>query len=62
MECREAIYVDESTIDFPIFLLFFLFSNFLNPEFPIFLRNRAAAHPASGNNRAARVTRFMYFG
>ena len=37
MGCREAIYVDESTIDFPIFLLFFLFSNFLNPEFQIFL-------------------------
>ena len=37
MGCREAIYVDESTIDFPIFLQFFLFSNFLNPEFQIFL-------------------------
>ena len=30
MRCREAIFVDESTIDFPIFLLFF------NKEFPIF--------------------------
>ena len=30
MGCREAIYVDESTIDFPIFLLFF------NTKFPIF--------------------------
>ena len=28
--CREAIYVEESTIDFPIFLLFF------NTKFPIF--------------------------
>ena len=37
MGCGDAIYVDESTIDFPIFLLFFLFSNFPNPEFPIFL-------------------------
>ena len=30
MGSREAIYVDESTIDFPIFLLFF------NTKFPIF--------------------------
>ena len=30
MRCREAIYVDEKTIDFPIFLLFF------NTKFPIF--------------------------
>ena len=30
MGCREAIFVDESTIDFPIFLLFF------NTKFPIF--------------------------
>ena len=35
-------FVDESTIDFPIFLLFFwdkvsYFSYFLNPEFPTFL-------------------------
>ena len=42
MGCREAIFVDKSTIDFPIFLLFFntkfpFFSYFLNPEFPIFL-------------------------
>ena len=45
MGCREAIFADESTIDFPIFLLFFntefpiiqYFSYFLNPEFPIFL-------------------------
>ena len=29
MGCREAIYVDESTIGFPIFLLFF------NTKFPI---------------------------
>ena len=33
MGCREAIYVDESTIDFPIFLVFFN-TNF--PMFPIF--------------------------
>ena len=36
MRCREAIYVDESTIDFPIFSYFliqsFLFSYFLNLE------------------------------
>ena len=45
MGCREAIFADESTIDFPIFLLFFntkfpifqYFSYFLNPEFLIFL-------------------------
>ena len=45
MGCREAIFADESTIDFAIFLLFFntkfpifqYFSYFLNPEFPIFL-------------------------
>ena len=42
MGCREAIFVDKSTIDFPIFLLFFntkfpFFSCFLYPEFPIFL-------------------------
>ena len=50
MGCREAIFVDKSTFDFPIFLLFFnakfpifqiifpfYFSYFLNPEFPIFL-------------------------
>ena len=30
MGCREAIYFEESTIDFPIFLLFF------NTNFPIF--------------------------
>ena len=30
MECREAIFVDKSTFDFPIFLLFF------NAKFPIF--------------------------
>ena len=30
MKCREAIYVNESTIDFPIFLLFF------KTKFPIF--------------------------
>ena len=30
MGCRETIFVDESTIDFPIFLLFF------NTKFPIF--------------------------
>ena len=30
MRCREAIFVDESTFDFPIFLLFF------NTKFPIF--------------------------
>ena len=53
MGCREAIFVDETTIDFPIFLLFlctkfpiisifsilsFLFSYF-------FLSNHAAGHP-----------------
>ena len=31
MGCSESIFVDKSTIDFPIFLLF------LNTKFPIFL-------------------------
>ena len=42
MGCREAIFVDKSTFDFPIFLLFF------NAKFPIFLfflSNHAAGHP-----------------
>ena len=51
MGCSETIFVDETTIDFPIFLLFFeykvsYFSYFLNPEFPIFLSNHAAGYPA----------------
>ena len=33
MGCREAIFVDKSTIDFPIFLLFF---NTKFPFFPVF--------------------------
>ena len=33
MGCRESIFVDESIIDFPIFLLFF---NRMFPIFPIF--------------------------
>ena len=52
--CGETNYVDESTIDFPIFLLFF---NTKFPIFPIFsipsflfsyffLSNHAAGHPA----------------
>ena len=53
MGCREAIFVDKSTFDFPIFLLFF---NAKFPNFPIFsillflfsyfLSNHAAGHPA----------------
>ena len=42
----ETNYVDESTIDFPIFLLFFLFSQSRVSYFPIFLSNHAAGHPA----------------
>ena len=52
MSCREAIFVDKSTNDFPIFLLFF---NLKFPIFPIFsilsflfsyfLSNYAAGHP-----------------
>ena len=55
MGCREAIFVDKSTFDFPIFLLFFnakfpifpIFSilSFLFSYFPIFLSNHAAGHP-----------------
>ena len=33
MGCRKTAFVDESTIDFPIFLLFF---NTKSPIFPIF--------------------------
>ena len=33
MSCREATFVNESTIDFPIFLLFF---NTMYPIFPVF--------------------------
>ena len=53
MRCREAIYVDESTIDFPIFLLFlntkfpiFPISESRVSYFPIFLSDQAAEHPA----------------
>ena len=52
MGCREAIFVDKSTFDFPIFLLFF---NAKFPNFPVFsillflfsyfLSNHAAGHP-----------------
>ena len=47
MGCREAIFVDKSTFDFPIFLLFF---NAKFPIFPIFsilsfFSNHAAGHP-----------------
>ena len=45
MGCREAIFVDKSTFDFPIFLLFL---NAKFPIFPIFLfffSNHAAGHP-----------------
>ena len=53
MGCGEAIYVDESTIDFPIFLLFFntkfpIFPIFSIPSFlfsSFFLSNQAAGHP-----------------
>ena len=52
MRCREAIFVDKSTIDFPIFLLFFNtkfpifpFSQSWVSYFPIFLSNHAAGHP-----------------
>ena len=49
MGCRESIFFDKSTIDFPIFLLFFntkfFFSYFLNREFLIFMSNHAAGHP-----------------
>ena len=58
MGCREAIFVDKSTFDFPIFLLFFnakfpifpIFSilSFLFSYFPIFLGNHAAGHPVVG--------------
>ena len=42
MWCRESIFVEKSTIDFPFLLPFFntkfpSFSSFFNPEFPIFL-------------------------
>ena len=60
MGCREAIFVDKSTIDFPIFLLFFntkfpifpVFSilSFLFSYFPIFLSNHAAGHPATNTS------------
>ena len=52
MGYREAIFVDKSTFDFPIFLLFF---NAKFPNFPVFsillflfsyfLSNHAAGHP-----------------
>ena len=52
MRCREAIFVDKSTIDFPMFLLFFNtkfpifpFSQSCVSYFPIFLSNHAAGHP-----------------
>ena len=38
MGCRKTIFVNESSIDFPIFYhKISYFSYFLNPEFPIFL-------------------------
>ena len=52
MRCREAIYVDESTIDFLFFsyfliqsFLFFLFSESWVSYFPIFWSDQAAGHP-----------------
>ena len=52
MRCREAIFVDKSTINFPIFLLFFNtkfpifpFSQSWISYFPIFLSYHAAGHP-----------------
>ena len=48
---REAIFVDESTIDFPIFSYFliqrFLFSQSWDSYFPVFLSNHVAGHPAN---------------
>ena len=62
MSCREAIFVDESTIDFPIFPLFF---NTKFPIFPIFsilsflfsyfLSNHAAGHPEKAVDYHART-------
>ena len=51
MRRREAIHVDESTIDFPSFLLFFItkfaiFPIFSIPSFLFFWSNHAAGHPA----------------
>ena len=55
MGCREAIFVDKSTFDFPIFLLFFnakfpIFPIFSIPSFlfSYFLSNHAAGHPGIG--------------
>ena len=60
MGCREAIFVDKSTFDFPIFLLFF---NAKFPIFPIFsilsflfsyfLSSHAAGHPLYRRNSFA---------
>ena len=45
MGCREAIFVDKSTFDFAIFLLFFNAKFPIFPIFLFFLSNHAAGHP-----------------
>ena len=62
MRCWEAIYVNERTIDFPIFLLFFntkfpIFPIFwiLSFLFPIFLSDQAAGHPVPDNFKFSNV-------
>ena len=50
MGSSETVFVDESVIDFPIFVLFFytkfpIFSQSWVSCFPIFLSNHGAGHP-----------------
>ena len=54
MGCREAIFVDESSIDFPIFVLFFNTKFSIVPIFSIlsflfsyFLSNHVDGHPVN---------------
>ena len=54
MGCREAIFVDESSIDFPIFVLFFDTKFSIVPIFSIlsflfsyFLSNHVDGHPVN---------------
>ena len=67
MGCREAIFINKSTINFPIFLLFFktkfpIFPIFsiLSSYFPIFLSNHAAGHPEIESSTLKR-TKDIYF-